>query len=316
MRTVFKNNSEVCHIYATQSQDSGKSGNIFFNNKDIYSYGMHYLAGRIYENKKQKAIIINSNKYSVSTSKHLSEISSATSHMIQVYGNPRDPRASLDRMHAELGDRYFDWFTRRSIRWDFDVEFIRDIWSRFKEDIQNFNSACDFFKYPSLKISLTDDHKKLLFEKFSQLKAKYKFDQSPEQLAKRSADQVKRVEAKAKKEAEKKQLEERDRAQQLEVWKSGGPLGSKIKYIRPQLIRINNDVVETTGGASAPLNEALDFYRLLKNGKAKEGDKVGQFELRDISRGQISIGCHTFNLSDVDQVLGKVRPALRLVGAK
>ena len=46
MKTVF-NNSEVCHVFAQQEQEYGRSGNIFFEGKKIYSYGYHYLMGNI-----------------------------------------------------------------------------------------------------------------------------------------------------------------------------------------------------------------------------------------------------------------------------
>lgn len=46
MRTALKNNSEVCHIYATQSQDRGHASNIYFEGRDIYSYGP--ARGQIY----------------------------------------------------------------------------------------------------------------------------------------------------------------------------------------------------------------------------------------------------------------------------
>jgi hypothetical protein len=39
MRTVLKNIAEVCEVWATQSQNEGRCGNIHFDHDTIFSYG-------------------------------------------------------------------------------------------------------------------------------------------------------------------------------------------------------------------------------------------------------------------------------------
>jgi|SRR5215469_1114822 len=67
-RTVFEN-SMVAHVWAQQNQPSGKSnnGNFFFNGQTLYSYGSHFVVGRI---MKDKTALLATDSYSISTTRH------------------------------------------------------------------------------------------------------------------------------------------------------------------------------------------------------------------------------------------------------
>ena len=85
MKTIFSSNSDVCHNFATHDQYHGATSNrnLFFDNNKIYSYGYHYLLATKFLIGETKHIIINDHGYSVSTSKHISILRSATSHYKQ-----------------------------------------------------------------------------------------------------------------------------------------------------------------------------------------------------------------------------------------
>lgn len=76
MRKVFNSAIDVMHVYAQRSQEEGRSSNVFFYGDKIYSYGYHYLLGEFID--EGKAIIINDTGYSVTTSKHISQLKQAT----------------------------------------------------------------------------------------------------------------------------------------------------------------------------------------------------------------------------------------------
>lgn len=76
MKTVFSSNSELAHVWAKQSQFEGRANNMFFKRDEIYSYGYHYMIAKIIPEKN--ACFINSMGYSNSTSKHTSNVASAT----------------------------------------------------------------------------------------------------------------------------------------------------------------------------------------------------------------------------------------------
>jgi len=77
MRTVLRNNDEVCRVWAQQKQSQGKSGNIFFDGPRIYSYGRHFEMARFID---ADTVFITSRHYSVSTAKHLCLVRGAVRH--------------------------------------------------------------------------------------------------------------------------------------------------------------------------------------------------------------------------------------------
>ena len=69
MRKILKNQNEVAHYWANKVQAQGKASNMFFQGEVIYSYGYHFPIYIKWKNTWYE----NSNKYSVSTSKHQSQ---------------------------------------------------------------------------------------------------------------------------------------------------------------------------------------------------------------------------------------------------
>lgn len=85
MKTIFSSNTDVVHNFATHDQFYGSSSNrnLYFEHNEIYSYGSHYLLGTKFNIDETKHIIINDHGYSISTSKHINILRSATSHFRQ-----------------------------------------------------------------------------------------------------------------------------------------------------------------------------------------------------------------------------------------
>lgn len=70
MKHVF-NTSEVAHIWAAQSQQSGRNaqGNFYFEGQTIYSYGRHFPIATIVGND----VLFTDKSYSNTTAKHISK---------------------------------------------------------------------------------------------------------------------------------------------------------------------------------------------------------------------------------------------------
>lgn len=83
IKTVF-NNQELCHVFASQSQKHGRNSSwaMYFYGGEIFSYGRHYMLGKIIDSGK--AILINSDSYSPTTSHHRSSLYRATHHLVQI----------------------------------------------------------------------------------------------------------------------------------------------------------------------------------------------------------------------------------------
>lgn len=74
MRKTFSNKYEVAHLWAHQLQEEARysGGNFYFLGRTIYSYGQHYPCGCIVYNRKgDQAYILNTDKYSNTTAKHM-----------------------------------------------------------------------------------------------------------------------------------------------------------------------------------------------------------------------------------------------------
>lgn len=107
MRTVLKDAREVGHVWAAQSQNEGRAGNIFFRNATIYSYGHHFPMARIYTvtDTGERVALINPNRYSVSTAKHQSYTRSAWHGNGEAYGVPVALWPHADKVtQAELAE--------------------------------------------------------------------------------------------------------------------------------------------------------------------------------------------------------------------
>ncbi len=83
MRNVMRNHDETAHVWASQSQESGRApdGRMFFDGRALYSYGRHFVLG--YVTERGKIVLLNSDSYSVSTGKHKTITWRATSHYRQ-----------------------------------------------------------------------------------------------------------------------------------------------------------------------------------------------------------------------------------------
>lgn len=145
MKHVFSND-EVPHIWAQQSQSSGRGSNIFFEGETIYSYGHHFPIATI----KGNDVFFTLRSYSVTTAKHISRTQSAISHknIIWVYDVPIDFRYLTSTHEANLN------YWKRQIQSLFKElgnKKIRDINSRVnsvQNNIKQLEIYCQYFKLP------------------------------------------------------------------------------------------------------------------------------------------------------------------------
>lgn len=74
MRTALRNTDEVAHVWAAQTQEHGKAGNVFFEGPVIYSYGRHFPLAKIYTHAEtgERVALFNPARRSVSTTQHQS----------------------------------------------------------------------------------------------------------------------------------------------------------------------------------------------------------------------------------------------------
>lgn len=102
MKRVFRNHSELAHIWAQRKQSEGRAGNMLFDGDAIYSWGKHWTIARFHDTPSGVVVLVNNNKRSVSTSQHANEVRGALhglypdSHVFHV----DDPDASSSSAHT------------------------------------------------------------------------------------------------------------------------------------------------------------------------------------------------------------------------
>src|SRR5512146_2854588 len=113
MRTVFSNNREVAHVWAQQSQASGRGHNFYFDGPTIYSYGSHFPIARFVTNERdERAVLFTTRRYSKSTSRHVSYAAQAlyglnvpVFNVRDVEGDPPYRDGEADSVAAEYRER-------------------------------------------------------------------------------------------------------------------------------------------------------------------------------------------------------------------
>lgn len=104
MRKVFSSHDECIRRFASLSPSErftaeGRAGNVFFEQGTLYSYGRHFAIAKYMEVQGEVYVLVTTDTYSVSTSKHQSIARSALSGHRLLYV-PRAGRDSADNIHA------------------------------------------------------------------------------------------------------------------------------------------------------------------------------------------------------------------------
>lgn len=295
---VLRNNDQVCHVWAQQTVDSeleGKnpSGSIFFEGPELYSYGYHYLMGKIHlDSNGKRFALINSGGYSVTTKKQTSRhVIPAVRGLMNSYSvtSPDDIEQSLTDWESDLIERTFDTFLSRLRPSGYMVELIRS-------DYANYNELCQRTGHGDKTLPWDSDFEAFLMEHVEEMDYRESLRHTPEAIAKREKERQKR-EARKEAKALEAQREAIERFFKGEIY--------IVRGLFPQLIRVNGHLIETSGGASVPLAHGLLGLRKLDAGHDITGMRLGHFTVDsvDLENDRIKIGCHTLRLSQVRDVL-------------
>ena len=301
IKHVFSNAREVLHLWANQTQDDARSGNVFFIGKSCYSYGHHYELGRIIKVNGQTVALINTSGYSPTTGKHISYAKSAVPNYIPTLNvdHDFDVKTSLLNAQGRITDSIIDHFHRTGLteyfRWDeLDIEAIND-----------FNKLCKIFKRKELELHPTDEFIDSYNDHVTHCILRKALNNTPEALAVKVAEALKRE--------EKKQADILLKSQDiLKAWKSGVACNSwELNKIVPQQLRIKGKVLETTGGVRVDLDDAKVVFASILKGVILKGERIlDGFTFNGITDDILTIGCHRISIAEAKTLL---IPNLKLV---
>ena len=262
------NNSELAHIYATQSQQSAQNmnGSLYFDGLTIYSYGFHFPIANIVPNGRGEEIMLFTTRtYSNTTAKHIRIVSQATSHYEKL--DCFNPCGSHD-------ENFGAWLKEAK---DYAVKLAKA--TKPMKYISALNCVrteatkyADFFAVEiPLNLSAVLD-----------LKDKSEFLEYQSKVAEYEKAETAR------------KLKEQEKAFKVELkkWQDGETSRLYIN-LGFDYLRLRENRVETTQAVQIPLEIAKRLYISIKEGTIKEGDKLLNYTIDKVG-AQIKIGCHTF----------------------
>jgi hypothetical protein len=267
------------------------SRNVYFENGVLFSYGAHYPMARktafgVGANYKE-VILINSEKSSVTTQKHKSQIWSSKKPNQWVFHVPniREPKARENAEH--LMNEVVDSIDAvlRCLKYQYMDNVI--------QAVEKFNQYATAFNLKPFKLDA----------EFSVL------------LAILSRDTEARNEAKSKEKYAKQDAERaanRARwANEVKLWytcENTTNISSAYFGLNYDPIRVNGEIVESPRGVQVPLSEAINLCKVIQNSRVGiVGMKLGEFEILSRDEEFIQIGCHKINIQQaIGAILGDV----------
>lgn len=283
MRKVFSSHSEVCHVFASRSQDEGRASNVFFEGDTLYSYGYHFPMATFSENGQ--TVYFTTQGYSVSTSKHLGYARSALSHFDFIYCY--DPKAARDGRHAKNLQNFNDLAKEQAYK-------LRN--ARKPEIYLNeiaylrgqFETYCEHFKIKQTKKLIKSLPYLFIESKEGGQKATEKEARAMERARK---EQAKREAARHAEELAEFKAFERQR-----MYSRNG-----FDYLRFNKV---TNVIETSQGMRIEIEEAERVYKLVqvaieRGGCTNCGRVDDRYIIKSISSEFLVVGCHNIPISEV-----------------
>lgn len=287
--------SEIAHLWVahnldgnplTEARNSGRS-NFYFDGPTIYSYGSHFPCGVFIERKGQKAVLLNTDGYSVTTSGHKSMTAGALHNR------------EIPAFHVTLHDSArTDARNLSAWRKDYAAQVGREL-LKAKRSRQN--------QEYNLQTAAETYREALAFCKFFGLRPIAAQDSLLSDAVNAKAIAAKQEKAEAK----KRDAEAQER---LVKWLAGDSMYSP-HYKDPQgfcRLRIAGDEVQTTLGATVPLDHARRAYGIISKLKTtgalpweSNGHTipVGNYKLERIDAdGNLKAGCHSIPWSEVERI--------------
>lgn len=333
MKTVM-NNSQVKHVWAQQTQDHGRgNGSTHFDGPTLYSYATpiaNFVTIKIKDGRKvseRKVCLITTEKYSVSTQKHLPRTYDLpgrayvfeVKHIgISAGRAPELPHDWIKQNYLEMAEQYkidFGWLTR-SHNPDKTLREMVDLREKAKGYAEAFAIRLKLDKYfPLPSVELLAE----LREKVRKREAAAKVREEQKIIRATAAAQPA---IKAFLEGvidnlspmafgcattEQRQLIE---SRALDLWRAGR-INRLPGDIPGTYLRVKGEVIETSRGAEFPVKHGLKALPLIRGCVARETEwqrnghriAVGAFQIDRIGRdGTVTAGCHVVPFSEVQAI--------------
>jgi hypothetical protein len=287
MKTVFSSHNEAAHIWASQSQNSGRAGNIEFDDGVIYSYGRHFPVAR-FAPEFGDIVLFTDRGYSSSTGKHKSIIRGAIPggfNVVYCDDPTRSPLHNLDK-------------------WRANVERLRRDFAAKTHKISRGNLAVEIFKTCESAIvycmALKIEAPQWTNESNDEMSARdYVYELAKARDIKREAARV-----------ERERLAGIDAAERIALWQNGENVPQNGFQYCATLLRLKNDQIQTSRGANIPVADALALWPLLvrvkQSGKTLEAGlrqiNLGAYRFNSFDGATLIVGCHSIAWDQIEKM--------------
>jgi hypothetical protein len=320
MKTVFTSNKELCHVFAQQVQDTGKTGNLFFNGNVLYSYGWHYPVVVLVSDS---IAIFNGQGYSNTTNRHTSLARQALLHYKRHEIESTDIIKQLIRFTQSEKTTDDIKALLVTVKWDI-ASTIKNLQDRLASKDAAKRRITTLDKWKGEASSKVNDCLKLL--EILEIKPSAEIKKEIKKLEKNVGDLFTAAQTRAQREAKKREkakaeylkevLKLKDKA--IAAWREGGSwLGADMPSVQtildklelPPLLRLHDNEIVTSMGARFPVKDAIEVYpvltKLKDSGKPitlKDNDRLrlGYYAIESIDKeGNVKAGCHTVPWTEI-----------------
>lgn len=323
-RKVY-DNGMVAHVWAHRTQETARSnnGNLWFDGDTIYSYRTP-VARLIATVTGERVALVTSRSYSITTSaKHMPAVHRALDYgrFLRSFtvpfigrdgGYTRDTppahnmhAANLAALAARYNERRAKLMRMRDL-WQSDVEHVAENLRTLEVDVLAYADAFDI-EAPALS---PDTDAAAIWAHHEKKRAR---DADPAVQAKRERERERREARKAKQERYAQELRAMQDREYREAWLAGAPHYGRA--FRDEhggaVLRVQGENLQTSLGASVPLQHAVKAFRFIKLVRERGQDwsrngrtvRVGHFQVDRIdAQGNIHAGCHFIAWPEIERI--------------
>lgn len=289
MKKVFASHSEVAHIWAQRVQSEGRASAMNFQGDTIYSYGKHFPIAKFQDTPDGDTVVLFTYRgYSISTAKHISHTRRAISHYDVVYchtpgdsveSNLHEEKAEIDRLLQLIAA------TKHKVRIGNLSTEILHVAGRAKKYAAVMGVAAPAWA------SIPEDIRELAARRMTE-----RAEEEEKLRVAREAQAAKRL---------------AEAAERLEAWVTDTTIYAGGFYGLPTKLRVKGDEIQTSHGATIPVEHAVRIWPLLH--KAHESGQpvvarpdhtlhLGYYKFNSFENDILTVGCHQIPYSEIERM--------------
>jgi hypothetical protein len=310
MKTIFNSNAQVFHLFANKVQEEAKTStrNVFFYDDSIYSYGYHYKLGLHLDNN---AMLINNKGYSITTSKHISELSQASRHKTIFY--------SQNVLIAEVLPRLEDYAkkvvnARKEVTKAYYIDMVNYIYNCFVD----FQKYCIDNKIKKIYWSNNTIQRPILDKRSKEYKRVNFIYNSIKGNIKELESQIKKAKEKQKKKEKQRQLE------QTKLFRANKITFARLNFDLLKLVEMhshtaNHDRLEdfyvcTSQNVKLSIKECNEAIKKLEQikynsdliNKHLKGQRIKHYTITGAKQNALIVGCHKVKFEEIKRIKNKL----------